>query len=68
MYSPSEYEIKMFQEMEGKYVSENEKVFFETMKMKNEKIMDLVKGVWGICYFGVGCSGSSSRSKDNNFV
>ena len=33
MYSPSEYEMKMFREMEGKYVSENEKVFFETMRL-----------------------------------
>ncbi len=33
-YAPSEYEMKMFQEMEGKYVSENEKVFFETMLRK----------------------------------
>ena len=33
-YTPSEYEMKMFQEMEGKYVSENEKVFFETMLRK----------------------------------
>ena len=54
--------------MEGKYVSENEQKFFETMKMKDEKIMDLVKGVWGICYFEDGCSGGSSRSKDNNLV
>ena len=33
-YTPSKFEMKMFQEMEGKYVSENEKVFFETMLRK----------------------------------
>ena len=33
-YTPSEYEMKMFQEMEGKYVSENERQFFETMLRK----------------------------------
>jgi len=33
-YTPSKFEMKMFQEMEGKYVSENEKVFFETMRRK----------------------------------
>lgn len=34
MYNPSEYEMKMFREMEGKYVSENERKFFETMLWK----------------------------------
>ena len=33
-YTPSKYEMRMFREMEGKYVSENEKVFFETMRRK----------------------------------
>ena len=33
-YTPDEYEMKDFQAMEGKYVSENEKVFFETMLRK----------------------------------
>ena len=33
-YMPSMYEMRMFLEMEGKYISENEKVFFETMLRK----------------------------------
>lgn len=33
-YTPSEYEMKMFKEMEGKYASENERKFFETMLLK----------------------------------
>ncbi len=33
-YTPSEYEMKLFGEMVGKYISENEKAFFERMLKK----------------------------------
>ena len=33
-YTPSEYEMSQFKEMEGKYTTENEKTFFETMLKK----------------------------------
>lgn len=33
-YTPSKIEMKMFREMEGKYVSENERRFLETMRRK----------------------------------
>lgn len=33
-YTPSEYEMSQFKAMEGKYVTENEKKFFETMLRK----------------------------------
>lgn len=33
-YTPSEYEMSMFKEMEGEYVSKNEQLFFERMLKK----------------------------------
>ena len=55
-YTPSEYEMSMFKEMEGKYVSANEQLFFERMLRKiqteyasmNEVIIDYKENPDGV--------------------